>query len=212
MIRPDVISPAPQSHSPEPKRRPAPKQARSAAKRRAILDVTESLLETLAPADITTRGVAERAGVPIGSVYRYFTDVDELLLCVFERMNAGTIDVLQDRGISREPDWRRNLNRIFDHLQTMHREHPAYGALMAHIDLDDHDAHEMTQLLATLLQRTLPQLEAVMVGEITHTVIALLEGVERRLYRLPKPDRRAALDEARIAITAYLAYYIDGPK
>lgn len=210
MIRPDVISPEPQGHSPEPRRKPAPKQARSAAKRRAILDATESLLETLSPADITTRGVAERAGVPIGSVYRYFTDVNELLLRVFERMNAGTIDVLQDHDISSRQNWRVNLNRIFDHLQTMHSEHPAYGALMAHIDLGDRDMHEMTQLLSALLQRTLPQLEAVMVGEITQTVIALLEGVERRLYRLPKTHRRAALDQARIAIAAYLSHYIDG--
>ena len=202
MIQPDVISPA-------PRRKPAPKQARSAAKRQAILDAAERLLDTLPPTDITTRGVAEQAGVPIGSVYRYFTDVNDLLLSLFERMNAGTIDVLQGRGIDSAHDWQINLNRIFDHLQAMHAEHPAYGALMAHIDLGDRDAHEMMQLLSALLQRTLPHLETPLIGEITATVIALLDGVERRLYRLPTTRRRAALDQARIAIAAYLAHYIE---
>jgi AcrR family transcriptional regulator len=202
VTHPTVISPA-------PRRKPAPKQARSAAKRRAILDAAERLLETLPPSAITTRGVAEQADVPIGSVYRYFTDVNELLLCVFEQMNAGTIDVLQGHGIDNAQDWRSNLNRIFDHLQTMHAEHPAYGALMAHIDLGDRDAHEMMRLLSALLQRTLPHVDAPLIGEITATVIALLEGVERRLYRLPRTRRRAALDQARIAVAAYLAHYIE---
>jgi AcrR family transcriptional regulator len=202
VIQPDVISPA-------PRRKPAPKQARSAAKRRAILDAAERLLETLPPADITTRRIAEQADVPIGSVYRYFTDVNDLLPSLFERMNAGTIDVLQGHGIDGAQDWRVNLNRIFDHLQTMHAEHPAYGALMAHIDLRDRDAHKIMQLLSALLQRTLPHVEAPLIGEITETVIALLEGIERRLYRLPKTRRRAALGQARIAVAAYLAHYIE---
>lgn len=193
-------------------RKPPPKQARSAAKRNAILDATEGLLSHHAPTDITTRMIAEAANVPIGSIYRYFTDVDDLLLGSFERMNAGTLQALRGHEFEGAHDWRVNLDHIFDHLQTMHASHPAYGALMAHIDLGDPEDDEITQLLGTVLHRTLPHLDTALVRDVTQTVIALLEGVERRLYRLPDTRRAAALEQARIAIAAYLSHYLDGPS
>lgn len=200
------------SRSTETLRKPPPKQARSAAKLSAILDTTENLLSHHAPTDITTRLIAETAGVPIGSIYRYFTNMDDLLMSLFERMNAGTIEALQNKKVVEEHDWHVHLDRTFDHLQTMHASHPAYGALMAHVDLGNREEDEITQLLGVLLDRDLPHLDTALVHDITQTVIALLEGVERRLYRLPETHRHAALEQARIAISAYLSHYFDGPS
>lgn len=193
-------------------RKPPPKQARSAAKRTAILDATERLLGVYAPTEITTRLIAEAGNVPIGSIYRYFANVDDLLLSLFERMNAGTVAALKDNGVGEARDWRNHLDLTFDHLQAMHNSHPAYGALMMHVDLSDREDDEITQLLGVLLHRSLPHLDTALVREITQTVIALLEGVERRLYRLPKTDRPAALNQAKVAVAAYLAHYLDAPS
>lgn len=193
----------------EATRKPPPKQARSAAKRVAILDTTETLLNDHAPGNITTRLIAEAGGIPIGSIYRYFANVDDLLLALFRRMNAGTVEALKNNKVGEAHDWRRHLDLTFDHLRTMHNAHPAYGALMIHVDLGDRDEDEISQLLGELLHRSLPQLEPALVREITQTVIALLEGVERRLYRLPETQRSAALDQARIAVAAYLTHYLD---
>lgn len=190
-------------------RKPPPKQARSAAKRVAILDATEGLLNHRAPATITTRLIAEAARVPIGSIYRYFTNVDDLFLSLFERMNAGTLQALRDNEIGEDHDWRAHLDRTFDHLRMMHEAYPAYGALMAHIDLGDRTGDEITKLLGDLLRRNLPHLETGLVDDITHTVIAMLEGVENRLFRLRPSDRVAALEQARIAVSAYLSHYLD---
>lgn len=200
------------SLSPDVLRKPPPKQARSAAKRTAILDATEGLLSNHAPTDITTRLIAEVAQVPIGSIYRYFADVDDLLMSLFERMNAGTIEALKIEKVEGTHDWRVNLDHIFDHLQTMHASHPAYGALMAYIDLGDHEDDEISQLLGAVLHRSLPHLDSARVRDITQTVIALLDGVERRLYRLPDTRRAGALEQARIAVAAYLAHYLDKPS
>ncbi|MGJ8558654.1 MAG: TetR/AcrR family transcriptional regulator [Litorimonas sp.] len=199
------------SRSTEAFRKPPPKQARSAAKRTAILDATEKLLSDHAPAEITTRLIAEAGSVPIGSIYRYFANVDDLLLSLFERMNAGTIKALKDNKVGEERDWRDHLDLTFDHLRAMHGSHPAYGALMMHVDLGDRGEDEITQLLGALLHRSLPHLDPALVSEVTQTVIALLEGVERRLYRLPATQRPAALDQARIAVAAYLSHYLDTP-
>lgn len=178
----------------------------------AILDATENLLSDHAPANITTRLIAEAGSVPIGSIYRYFANVDDLLLSLFERMNAGTVEALKNHKIGDERDWRSHLDLTFDHLRTMHESHPAYGALMIHIDLGDREEDQITQLLGALLHRSLPHLDPSLVSEVTQTVIALLEGVERRLYRLPALQRPAALDQARIAVAAYLSHYLDTPS
>lgn len=210
-VFPQLAAPMPIQSQPTPEafQKPPPKQARSAAKHKAILDAAETLLSTHAPADITTRVVAEAASVPIGSIYRYFANVDDLLLSLFERMNEGTVQTLRDNQRDAAPDWRNHLNQTFDNLLAMHMTHPAYGALMAHIDLGDREDDEITQLLDGLMQRSLPDLDTELVHDITHTVIAILEGVENRLYRLPKNHRPAALEQARIAVTAYLSHYLD---
>jgi len=190
-------------------RKQPPKQARSAAKYRAILDAAEGLLIAHAPTDITTRMIAEAASVPIGSIYRYFSNVDDLLLSLFERMNAGTVQALRDNPVGAAAGWRDHLNQIFDTLRAMHNSHPAYGALMAHVDLGDREEDEITQLLGALLRRSLPDLETELVHNITLTVISMLEGIENRLYRLPASRRLAALEQARVAVTAYLSHYLD---
>ena len=192
-------------------RKPPPKQARSAAKRAAILDAAEALLATTAPSDLTTRLIAEAADIPIGSVYRYFTNVDDVLMSLFERINSGTVLTLQSEITSESPDWRGHLDRTFDHLTAMHASHPAYGANMAHIDVDARDNNEISDLLGTLLRRNLPTLDPTLIDMITTTVIAMLDGVEQRLDRLPEIERPRLLAQARIAIAAYLAHYLDQP-
>lgn len=55
---------------PEPK--PEPTQARARARRRAILAAANSFVLSGEIEKITTTAIARRAGVPVGSVYRYF--------------------------------------------------------------------------------------------------------------------------------------------
>ena len=54
--------------------RRTPTQARAEATRRSILDATMYLLDAQDPDDIGTVQIAVAAGVPVGSVYRYFAD------------------------------------------------------------------------------------------------------------------------------------------
>ncbi|MEE1752476.1 TetR/AcrR family transcriptional regulator [Streptomyces sp. SP18CS02] len=54
--------------------RRTPVQQRSAERLARILDACAELLEETGYEDLSTRAVAERAGVPIGSVYRFFSN------------------------------------------------------------------------------------------------------------------------------------------
>ncbi|WP_137990294.1 TetR/AcrR family transcriptional regulator [Streptomyces vilmorinianum] len=66
------MDPVPQPPSPRRPLRRTPVQQRSAERLARILDACAELLEEAGYEQLSTRAVAVRAGVPIGSVYRFF--------------------------------------------------------------------------------------------------------------------------------------------
>ncbi|WP_433301138.1 TetR/AcrR family transcriptional regulator [Actinoplanes sp. CA-030573] len=62
-----------------------------AATRTAIVDAAADLLREGGPAAVTTRGVAERAGVQAPAIYRLFGDKDGLLEAVAEHVMAAFV-------------------------------------------------------------------------------------------------------------------------
>lgn len=71
-------------------------QARSAARRAALVDAAGALVTRGGPAAVTARAAATAAGVPLAAVTYYFSDVDELA-------RAGAAQVLAEHlGQARE--------------------------------------------------------------------------------------------------------------
>jgi AcrR family transcriptional regulator len=62
-----------------------PVQKRSRAAVKSIVDATRALLNEDPFEELTMLGVARRAGVSIGSIYRYFADKDDLIRAVQDR-------------------------------------------------------------------------------------------------------------------------------
>jgi AcrR family transcriptional regulator len=65
--------------------RKKPVQARSIVTVTAILDAAAHILESVGPSAYSTNGVAERAGVSIGSLYQYFPTKDAVTRALIER-------------------------------------------------------------------------------------------------------------------------------
>lgn len=65
--------------------RKAPRQSRSLATVKAILDATARILVERGFAAVTTNAVAERAGVSVGSLYQYFPNKDALITALHAR-------------------------------------------------------------------------------------------------------------------------------
>jgi AcrR family transcriptional regulator len=65
--------------------RKAPRQSRSQATVKAILDATARILVERGFAAVTTNAVAERAGVSVGSLYQYFPNKDALVTALHAR-------------------------------------------------------------------------------------------------------------------------------
>ncbi|HZE32162.1 MAG TPA: TetR/AcrR family transcriptional regulator [Actinoallomurus sp.] len=68
--------------------RRAPMQRRSRERVQQILDAASELIVEDGVTALSTRTIAERAGVPVASLYQYFADKDEILLALVERDTA----------------------------------------------------------------------------------------------------------------------------
>jgi AcrR family transcriptional regulator len=69
------------------KARRAPRQSRSKEMVEAILQAGLLVLREEGPERLTTKRIAERAGVSVGSLYRYFADKEEVLEAVYRRQH-----------------------------------------------------------------------------------------------------------------------------
>jgi len=98
----------------EPRREPL--QERSRARVEAILNATVELLADREVDDLTTADIAERARIPIGSVYHYFPSKEgvlaELVTRTAQRIDSAFTEQLA-RDFERLP-WRRVIERAID--------------------------------------------------------------------------------------------------
>lgn len=63
-----------------------PRQARSAATLARVLQAAEEIASSSGLEEMTMTGVAERAGVAVGTIYRRFEDKEQLINALVERM------------------------------------------------------------------------------------------------------------------------------
>jgi len=78
----------------EQKRR-IPSQARSAETVTLILEAAAQILEAKGLAGFTTNGVAERAGVSIGTLYQYFADKNAVLLALARQQMETALEAVR---------------------------------------------------------------------------------------------------------------------
>lgn len=75
-----------------PTRRRLPTQARSRERVERILDAAAQLVVAEGVDGLTTRSIAEAAGLPVASLYQYFADKEAVLLALCERDMAEMDD------------------------------------------------------------------------------------------------------------------------
>ncbi|MGW0790814.1 TetR/AcrR family transcriptional regulator [Streptomyces sp. NPDC002911] len=108
--------------------RRVPVQQRSADRLARILDAGAALLDETGYEQLSTRAVADRAGVPIGSVYRFFTDKRALVDALAER----NLEVYAGRVVARlevipEREWRAAIDAVLDEYLAMKRSVPGFA-------------------------------------------------------------------------------------
>jgi AcrR family transcriptional regulator len=93
--------------------RTIPAQERSRRTLTAILDAAGELLKEGGPDALTTSALADRTGLRVRNVYRYFRDRQAIMATLAQRMNARIESAIADADLS---DPNRSLERMVDDL------------------------------------------------------------------------------------------------
>ncbi|MET9110283.1 TetR/AcrR family transcriptional regulator [Streptomyces zhihengii] len=200
--------------SPSPLRR-EPVQRRSADRLARILDACAELLDECGYEELSTRAVAERAGVPIGSVYRFFGNKRALV----DALGHRNLDRYAERIAARlgppgEGDWRAVVAVVLDEYLEMKRTVAGFtlidfgaqvplGAPVTGVNSEVAD--RLSGLLAAQVGR--PEDE-----ELRRAVLVAVEAADALLqlaFRADPVGDERIVAETRRLVGAYLAQVLD---
>lgn len=189
---------------PRPPRR-VPRQHRSRSIVESILEAAQQLLTEAGPDALTTNRIAERAGVSIGSLYRYFPDKSAVVEAVVE------IAAAREAADLAEAEWEietvplpEALEQIVDFQLDRHRRLEEQGGALYR---RHHRASSLTRRLGPdLVERRIRALleahrDEVRVGDVAQAAYLVARGIsavvrnalEERPEQLHQPGFRAEL-------------------
>lgn len=119
--------------SPDLTPRARPQQARSQATVERLLQVSAELLEEVGVGGFNTNLLAQRAGVGVRAIYRYFPNKWAILVAMAERageLERSWIGDLRSHPVD-DGDWRASVHRAVDGYFEAARHHRGYAALRA---------------------------------------------------------------------------------
>ncbi|MFJ4370357.1 TetR family transcriptional regulator [Streptomyces chartreusis] len=194
--------------------RRAPVQRRSAERLTRILDACADLLDEVGYDDLSTRAVAQRAGVPIGSVYRFFGNkrqmADALAQRNLERYTARVTERLEGAGGG---GWRVAMDAVLDEYIAMKRTAPGFSLVDFGNQIpvgtrgepNHRVADRLTELLSGYLDREPDE-------DLRRSFLVSVETADTLVHLAfrvaPEGDDRI-LEEARELLRAYLARVLD---
>ncbi|MEW2522103.1 TetR/AcrR family transcriptional regulator [Actinacidiphila alni] len=192
--------------------RRAPVQRRSTERLERILDACAGLLDEGGYERLSTRAVAARAGVPIGSVYRFFSDKRALTDALAHR----NLDEFLDRTAARlarpgtDPDWRTAVDILVDEYTAMKRTAPGFA--LVDFGVPGETNHDLADRLPALLGERLlvdaadPRLRLALVLAVETADAAL-----QLAFRTDPSGDPGVIAETKTLIRAYLATVLDPP-
>lgn len=222
MVDNDRVTAEPTPSRPRPVMRREPVQRRSAARVSAILDACAALLDEFDYDELTTSKIAERAGVPIGSLYQYFPDKRAVVQALTMRnLDAFSAEVERIFSGTEVPaGWRAAVDRVIDTYLEMLDKVPGFGRIRfgdvvdTHLldPEDDNDAviaAKLSQLFAKSYQ--VPNSEELQLA--FWMVVEVSDALIKLALRLSADQRATVLATARDAVGNILGQYMDiGPE
>jgi AcrR family transcriptional regulator len=195
--------------------RRAPVQRRSAERLTRILDACADLLDEVGYDDLSTRAVAQRAGVPIGSVYRFFGNKRQMADALAERnLERFTARVTERLKEATGGGWRAAMDAVLDEYLAMKRTAPGFSLVdfgnqipvgARHAEPNHRVADRLTDLLSGYIDREPDE-------DLRRTFLIAVETADTLVHLAfrvaPEGDERV-IAEAREMLRAYLARVLD---
>ena len=204
-----------------PRRKPSQERSRDRVER--ILDATASLLSEMAVDKITTAAIAQKAGVPIGSVYQYFPNklavLAQLARRVMAEVDMKTASLIaEDFGVL---PWDQAIDRAIDATMQGYSEQPGYAQLLLSIRptpefgaITDESNERVAALLALH-----PALQALIPKErielVSRSAIRAVNSLQDWALSVDDPEEaNEIIGEMKTLLKGYLAVYLDqtGPE
>ena len=195
--------------------RKLPVQNRGIERVKRILKETQSLLDS--SEKLSSGSIASAAGVPIGTFYQFFADVDHVLLAVLDQRLGEAYEDLLKRIERLRPDSETNevIELLVSSYARYFRKHARIWAIQRALHFSDemlrligdqrtHLAIEVADRL--LVHRGIQRPQAVAVGRV------LIEStVALSTLALITRDRQLSkriVTEQKVILRAYLAHYL----
>jgi AcrR family transcriptional regulator len=200
--------------APSPDRlRNTPIQARSRERLRRVLDTADEVLAAEGAGAFTTTLVASRAGVPIGSVYRFFPDKQAIVEALAVRYWSDLEDLVA--GVA-EADEATPIEdpvaAVFDALIAGFRARPGflalwYGGLRTERirDATRPTREAIGRSVARILANHWPNATRLARAQVAEMVVLAGDGLLREAFRRDRRGDRAVLTESKLMLRAYIA-------
>jgi AcrR family transcriptional regulator len=195
--------------------RRAPVQRRSAERLTRILDACAELLDEVGYDALSTRAVALRAGVPIGSVYRFFGNKRQMADALAQRnLERYTERVTEQLKKASRGDWRAAMDAVLDEYLAMKRTAPGFSLVdfgnqipvgARHTDPNTRVADRLTDLLSGYLGRTPDE-------DLRRVFLVAVESADTLVqlaFRTDPDGDEAIIAETRELLRAYLGRVLD---
>ncbi len=190
-----------------------PRQARSRARLAQILAAADAILATEGVEALTVRRIAERAGVPVGSLYQFFPDkgsvVDAVARAYIAEFDAAVGALVNAPA---DGDWSDPAGRIVDEFTALYRSHPGYVALWSgrHLSPELARADEANnQLIAAGVRRVLAERAGVPDGPAldlaVRVAVRAADALLQYAFSLSPDGDDAVLAELKNLLRLYLA-------
>jgi AcrR family transcriptional regulator len=194
--------------------RAVPRQSRSQQTLDLILDTAAELFVEVGYETTTTNVIAEKAGISIGALYRYFPDKDAVLKALAERYRQQTRGLFKIVFVedARYLPLDVLLDRLIDPFLEMYREYPVYAHILLGADVSvdiaaasrDMEA-EMIAEMANFIHRLAPHLTK----KRAHLIATISKAVVKMLISLviASPDKQyqaAVIGEVKQMLLGYL--------
>lgn len=177
--------------------RTVPRQQRSVARVDAILAAAEAVFDEVGFEQATTGSVAARAGVPIGTLYRWFPDKAALASALCERY-LDDIEQLYDDLLSTGGDEpiAELIRRVMASLEAFSTERKALAAIASmtsggadHRGAGDRLRTALAGHVDTLIGRRVDGIAAADRAEITDCVVTMVNAFLVRAGERPPEER-----------------------
>lgn len=195
--------------------RRAPVQRRSAERLARILDACAELLDEVGYDGLSTRAVAVRAGVPIGSVYRFFANKRQMVDALAQRnLELFTEHVIERLERAAAGDWRAAMDAVLDEYLVMKRTAPGFSLVdfgnqipvgARHGEPNTRVADRLTDLLSGYLGRTPDE----GLRRVFLVAVESADTLVQLAFRTDPDGDEAIIAETRELLRAYLGRVLD---